>query len=85
VLAVANNCEGLRVFHGAGSVCGTVINPIACCAANFNRVDGLEVQDVFDYLSAWFAHDMAADFNRNGVLNVDDVFAFMAAWHAGCR
>ena len=28
---------------------------IVGCAADFNRADGITVQDIFDFLSTWFA------------------------------
>jgi hypothetical protein len=73
-------------FRGAGTVCGTSItNPTTCCRVNFNRVDGVTVADLFDFLSAWFSGSASADFDRDNVLSVPDLFAFLAAWFAGCR
>ena len=54
------------------------------CAADFNHVNGLNVQDVFDFLGAWFARDVRADFNMAGGITVLDIFDFLAAWFAGC-
>ncbi len=54
------------------------------CAADFNGVNGLEVSDIFDFLSAWFAGDPRGDFNAIGGINVQDIFDFLAAWFAGC-
>jgi subtilisin-like proprotein convertase family protein len=53
------------------------------CAADFNNSGGLEVQDIFDYLNAWFAGSAAADFNGGG-LAVQDIFDYLNAWFAGC-
>lgn len=80
----ASGCNAGRSFAGAGSVCGTTSNPIACCPANFNRVNGLDNSDVTDFMSAWFAMDPRADFDHNGVFDSNDVFAFLNAWSAGC-
>ena len=33
------------------------------CPADFNLSGGLEIQDIFDFLAAYFAHDPAADVN----------------------
>jgi hypothetical protein len=41
------------------------------------------VQDIFDFLNAWFAGSVAADFNGGG-LAVQDIFDFLSAWFAGC-
>jgi serine protease len=55
------------------------------CPADFNAADGLTVQDIFDYLNAWFAGVIRADFNGVSGLNTQDVFDFLNAWFAGCH
>ncbi|HMN41155.1 MAG TPA: GC-type dockerin domain-anchored protein [Phycisphaerales bacterium] len=55
----------------------------AFCPGDFNRSHGLAVQDIFDFLNAWFAGNPDADFNGNG-LAVQDIFDFLNAWFAGC-
>jgi hypothetical protein len=57
--------------------------PPDSCLADFNHSGGLEVQDIFDYLNAWFAGSAAADFNGGG-LAVQDIFDYLNAWFAGC-
>ena len=54
-----------------------------CCKANFNQNATLEVQDIFDYLNAWFSLSPAADFNGGGI-SVQDIFDFLSAWFTGC-
>ncbi len=54
------------------------------CAADFNGVGGLTVQDIFDYLNAWFAGLPSADFNHVNGITVQDIFDFLVAWFAGC-
>ncbi len=56
---------------------------VRVCLADFNG-GGLSVQDIFDFLNAWFASDLRADFNANGALEVQDIFDFLNAWFAGC-
>jgi DNA-binding beta-propeller fold protein YncE len=75
--------QTLRVA-GLGSVNDIAIGPVAAatCRADFNG-GGLSVQDIFDYLNAWFAGDPLADFNGGG-LAVQDIFDFLNAWFAGC-
>ena len=51
--------------------------------ADFNGVNGITVQDIFDFLNAWFNLDPATDFNGSGV-SVQDIFDFLNAWFAGC-
>jgi hypothetical protein len=58
--------------------------PVVVCRADFNGVNGLTVQDIFDYLSAWFAGNPIADFNGVNGLGVQDIFDFLNAWFAGC-
>ncbi|MCC6320038.1 MAG: hypothetical protein IT438_01210 [Phycisphaerales bacterium] len=53
-------------------------------AADFNNSGTLSVQDLFDFLSAYFAGDLAADINTSGGLSVQDVFDFLAAYFGGC-
>ena len=53
------------------------------CPCNFNG-GALNVQDIFDYLAAWFAGSAAADFNGSGSLSVQDIFDFLACWFGSC-
>jgi hypothetical protein len=63
------------------------------CPADFNNSGSLQVQDIFDFLNAWFAgctgqpgapcNGQNADFNGGG-LAVQDIFDFLNAWFAGC-
>jgi hypothetical protein len=55
----------------------------APCAVDFNHNGTVEVQDIFDFLNAWFAGNPAADFNGGG-LSVQDIFDFLNAWFVGC-
>jgi glucose/arabinose dehydrogenase len=67
----------LRVrYVGVTGVCPS-------CAADFDGVNGLTIQDIFAYLNAWFAGDARADFNGGG-LSVQDIFDFLNAWFVGC-
>ena len=81
-IATQGACSG--AFQGANTVCGPVGNPTTCCPANFNGVNGLSVQDIFDFLAAWFASNPSADFNHSGAISVQDIFDFLSAWFAGC-
>jgi hypothetical protein len=60
---------------------GTVQNE---CTADFNASGNITVQDIFDFLSAWFSGDSRADFNRSGGITVQDIFDFLTAWFGGC-
>ncbi len=54
------------------------------CPADFNQNGVLNVQDIFDFLGAWFAADPRANFNGVNGLSVQDIFDFLGAWFAGC-
>ena len=57
---------------------------LSVCAADFNCDGHVNVQDIFDFLSAWFAGDPRADFNGVNGIGVQDIFDFLSAWFAGC-
>ena len=51
-------CGTAGTFLGAGVACGPIGRggPLnACCPADFNHSGVLGVQDIFDFLAAWFA------------------------------
>jgi hypothetical protein len=74
---------GAGSFKGVGTTCQGAPNPTTCCRANFNGINGLEIQDIFDYLTAWFNGSPAADINGGG-LQVQDIFDFLTLWFTGC-
>lgn len=61
-------------------------SPVAttACPADFNGITGVGVQDIFDFLAAWFASDPRADFNDANGIGVQDIFDFLSAWFQGC-
>lgn len=63
---------------------GVLLTPIAECPADFDASGSLSVQDIFDFLGAWFASDPRADFNTIGGVTTQDIFDFLNAWFAGC-
>ncbi len=54
------------------------------CPADFNNANGVTVQDIFDFLTAWLAGNSSADFNQTNGVTVQDIFDFLTAWLAGC-
>ena len=54
------------------------------CSADFNLSGAVSVQDIFDFLAAWFSTLSSADFNGVGGVSVQDIFDFLAAWFASC-
>lgn len=60
------------------------ITTAACCPADFNNSGGLSVQDLFDFLTAYFTNQPTADFNASGNISVQDIFDYLTAYFAGC-
>ncbi len=58
--------------------------PAPTCVADFNDAGGVTVQDLFDYLTAWFAGDVRSDVNGVGGITVQDLFDYVALWFTGC-
>lgn len=84
VVGLQSACGAGSTFAGAGTACGPVGNPTTCCPANFNGVGGVTVQDVFEFLVAYFGASPSADFNGVGGVTVQDVFDFLVAYFRGC-
>lgn len=71
----------------ATNSCGGVFSRsvrVLMCAPDFNCSGTLTVQDIFDFLTAWFAGTSAANYNGVNGLGVQDIFDFLEAWFAGC-
>lgn len=54
------------------------------CRADYNFSGAVSVQDIFDFLNAWFAADLGADINESLSVSVQDVFDYLELWFAGC-
>ena len=65
------------------------------CPADFNCSGVVGVQDIFDFLAAYFGgcngsssqspcNCHSPDINNDGVLSVEDIFGFLAAYFGGC-
>jgi hypothetical protein len=57
---------------------------VSPCTADFNVSGTVTVQDIFDYLNAWFGGDPMTDVDASGVIEVQDIFDFLNAWFVGC-
>ena len=89
-IATTSSCGGTH--QGAGTTCvGWPDNPLTCCPANFDQLNGVGVADLFMFLDAWFLEfglfgpDLQADFVPNDAVEVADLFGFLDAWFAGCH
>ena len=73
------------VFAGAAQPCQDVEgNPLGCCPANFDQSGGVTLGDLFAFLQAWFAFDLAADSDGDGTTTVLDIFVYLDSWFQGC-
>lgn len=74
-------------FVSAAATCnasGSTTTP--CCYADYNKVNSISVQDIFDYLTDWFAGSPLANTGGNGssgTLSTQAIFDFLAAWFSG--
>lgn len=83
----AANCVGVNTLFVPVVACNVPGNRTQpCCNADFNHVNDLSVQDIFDFLNAWFAGNLSTDIQGNGTgpLTVQSIFSFLNAWFAGC-
>ncbi len=69
-------------FTFAGGFWNQTVAP--ACRADFNGSGAVSVQDIFDFLAAYFSSDPRADFNNSGGVSVQDIFDYLAAYFAGC-
>jgi hypothetical protein len=56
---------------------------VPCCRADFNKVDGITIQDIFDYLNAWFEGSAFTHLATPGAATIQDIFDFLNLWFAG--
>ncbi len=74
-------------FAGASAACNSAgVSNTPCCYADFNKAAGISVQDIFDYLGAWFTSSpyCRVGGNGSGTPTVQDIFSFLNAWFTGC-
>jgi hypothetical protein len=58
--------------------------PLPACRADMTRDGTLDSQDMFVFLTVYFAADKAADFNKSGIVDSQDFFDFLSEFFAGC-
>ncbi len=54
------------------------------CIGDFNGSGTISVQDVLDFLVAYFSGDAGADVNGVGGVTVEDIFVFLESYFSGC-
>ncbi len=73
----------LQVLGDCG-VTNSGVATISFCAVDFNCSGTVTIQDLFDFLAAYFAASPSANFNGVGGVTLQDLFDFLAAYFAGC-
>ncbi|MCC6320680.1 MAG: hypothetical protein IT438_04495 [Phycisphaerales bacterium] len=71
-------CGGL--FGGAGTTCTAP----TCCQADINSSGQVSSQDIFDYLTYWFALDPRAEADGLPGITLQDLFDYLDLFFAGC-
>ncbi|MCC6320701.1 MAG: multicopper oxidase domain-containing protein [Phycisphaerales bacterium] len=69
-------CGGMAVSQTA--------NITVFCSADFNFSGFVTVQDLFDFLTAYFAGLPSADINENDLVSVQDIFDFLTLYFGPC-
>jgi hypothetical protein len=72
------------LYATSSNACGSATSP--CCYADFNKSGAISVQDIFDYLNAWFGGNLYAITGGDGAggsLAVQNIFDFLSAWFTG--
>ncbi|MCC6320617.1 MAG: DUF1292 domain-containing protein [Phycisphaerales bacterium] len=57
----------------------------ARCPADTDRSGTVTLQDLFDYLTQWFAGATGADSNGDGAVVLQDLFDYLSLWFAPCE
>lgn len=82
--STSNGAYTCEISNGCQTVTRGPVT-INVCVADFNCSGGApSTQDIFDFLTAWFAGNPSADINRFGGIGVQDIFDFLGLWFAGC-
>jgi hypothetical protein len=70
--------------------CGSVTSEPAtvgvfiCRSADFNLDGSVTLQDLFEFLAAYFSGNPRADFNQAGGIGVQDILDFLTSWFIRC-
>lgn len=79
------SCTGFGTLFVPTSMTCNVLgtnNTAPCCLGDFNHDGVLTVQDILDYITAYFTSDPTTDINGGGS-GIQDIFDFLAVHFAG--
>jgi hypothetical protein len=74
-------------FQSTASTSIAGSGPRVPCPVDFNGNFAVDLIDLFDFLTAWFANAPAADYNGAGGVEILDIFDYITAWFSpppGC-
>jgi len=82
---VTTGTAGAAFVTGASAACGGANHQTPCCYADYNKIGGRNVTDIFNYLTDWFAMRPWAVVGGTGTGTpaVGHIFAFLTDWFAG--
>lgn len=83
----SGDCTGANSAFVSTAACNATVQATTpCCHADFNKIGGVTVQDIFDFLSAWFGANPIANITSNGsgAPTVQSIFDFLTVWFTGC-
>lgn len=81
------NFTGRRDTLGSGAVEGGAIDRGAFetpCPGDTSGDGAIALQELFDFLIAWFSSAPAGDINQNGLVTVEDIFELLERFIRGC-
>jgi hypothetical protein len=71
-------------FAAAAAACNTAgADTAPCCKADYNKQGGVELLDIFAFLTDWFASAPWADYDGQNGVDLIDIFSFLTGWFAG--
>ena len=73
-------------FSSAAACNAAVVSRTPCCYADYDKINGITVTDIFNFLTDWFAGSPYARVGSSGgpgVLAPQNIFDFLNNWFAG--
>jgi hypothetical protein len=81
-----NTLAGAVIVASAPACNSSGVTTTPCCYPDYNKIGGITVGDIFDFLNDWFAGSAFAIVGgdgNTGTLAVSNIFDFLNAWFAG--